>query len=146
VIYVPFTFIHPPTWEALERAAVPVPVNEYDGYLMYFRERWKDEVDFTNVEHDVIVQPGQLEQFDMCPGEWCVVPELGGSPSLSLARFRAGFIEANPRIWGDEWVLPSGQGRSWTWLDSHLIAHADREPCLHLVPPAVNARPRGSLH
>ena len=148
VIYVPFTFIHLPTWRALMPygGAIPWPVDDADGYLEYFRTRWAEEEDFTNIEHDVVVQPGQLEQFAQCLSEWCVIPELNGSPSMSLVRYRAGFIRANKGIWTDDWVLPAGQGKGWTWLDSHLQAHADREPCEHRSIPAVNTRPHGPAH
>lgn len=147
MIFVPFTFIHPPTWEALNRAsAVPWRVDGYDGYLEFMRERWKHGATFTLVEHDVVVQPGQLIQFHSCLSEWCCFPELAGSPSLSLVRFRREFIWANRDIWAEQWTLPVGQGPSWTYLDSHLVAHADREPCLHREPPCVNERPKGSLH
>lgn len=146
-VFVPFTFIHPPTWQALSYvAATPWPVDDGNLYLGYFRHRWAMGGAFTNVEHDVVVVPGQLGQLERCPEEWCVFPEAGGSPSLSLARFRPGFITANRGLWDEEWVLPSGQGKSWTWLDSHLVAHADRKPCLHLDPPANNTRPGGPLH
>lgn len=147
MIYVPYTFIHPPTWQALSyRAAVPWPVDDANGYLEYFRTRWAEEEEFINIEHDVVVQPGQLEQFEECESEWCVIPELNGSPSLSLVRFRSLFLIDNKDIWTDQWVLPAGQGKPWTWLDSHLQAHADRAPCEHRSIPAVNTRPYGAAH
>jgi hypothetical protein len=146
-IYVPFTFIHPPTWEALAgRIVTPWLVDDGNGYLEYFRVRWAAERDFINIEHDVVVQPGQLEQLDDCEAGWCVIPELNGSPSMSLVRYRADFIRANKDIWTDQWVCPAGQGKPWTWLDSHLQSHADRAPCEHRSIPAVNTRPFGPAH
>lgn len=147
MIYVPFTFIHPPTWEALSGEVVmPVKMDDDDAYLGLMRALWWSEEESTIVEHDVVVQPDQLEQLHKCPSEWCCFPELGGSPSLSLVRFRPGFCAANRGLWTTDWVLPAGQRPSWTWLDSHLVAKADRKPCLHLDPPCVNERPRGPLH
>lgn len=152
-IFVPFTYIHPPTWEALVgRAVTPWRVDDANGYLLYFRRRWEVGEDFVNIEHDVVVQgagPGyqsQLDQLEECPNDWCVFPEFGGAPSMSLVRYRASFIEDNKDMWATQWVLPAGQGKPWTWLDSHLQGHASHPPCEHLKPPAVNTRPYGPAH
>lgn len=153
-IFVPYTFIHPPTWEALSyHAATPWPVDDANGYLEYFRRRWEEGEDFINIEHDVIVQPAgpngrlsQLDALDQCQNDWCVFPEFGGSPSMSLVRYRASFIKDNWDVWTHQWVLPAGQGKAWTWLDSHLQSHASHPPCEHLDPPAVNTRPFGPAH
>ncbi len=89
MIYVPYTFIHPPTWASLAgREVCPWPVDEDLGYLQLFEMLWDDGADFTIVEHDVVIQRGQLEQFEECLAGWCCFPERGGSPSLSLVRFR----------------------------------------------------------
>lgn len=148
MIFVPFTFIHPPTWEALNGwPVVPWRVEGDDGYLTFFEERWKECLDFIVVEHDVVAQPGQVSQLWACPEPWCCFPELGGSPSLSLVRFREPFIRANRDLWERlRRSPPAGQRPIWTWLDSHLVKRAKTAPHLHLDPPAVNQRPYGSLH
>jgi hypothetical protein len=111
-------------------------------------ERWSSALGFTNIEHDVIPKDVQFLDLFGCPGEWCCFNEYDGGPStFSLVRFRPGFIRANP----DVWTLLAAQNRKtifqplWTVLDSWLVTHADRPPCVHESPHVVNVRPHGVL-
>ena len=146
-VFVPYTRINPPTIDALRRWR---PVMWWVGgdpneYLRYFRTRWLDTRTFINVEHDVIPTDAQIQGLYDCPQEWCCFTEYeGGPPTLSLARFRPGFMWANRNIW-QAIDMRTARQPTWTLLDSWLVAHADRAP--HLHPGFVkNTRPWGTLH
>lgn len=136
MIFVPFTRIWPPTFEALDGWAVtPVKMTADDSYLEFFRTRWKEGRAFTVVEHDVVVQPGQLERLESCTHQWCCCPEDGLRATFSIVRFRAGFIRDNARVWDN----PHRAGQpSWTYLDTWLYEHADRPVHAHRDIGTIN--------
>lgn len=147
MIFIPHLFIHQPTWDALAGFdPVGVPMDADDAYLRYFEERWRVGVAFINIEHDVIVRHDQLLELYTCPNSWCCFPEyLDGPATLSIARFRSDFIACNRMIWADfradHFIGEGGRQPAWTLLDAWLRDCADRIPCLHGPPYAVNARP-----
>jgi hypothetical protein len=149
-IIVPYTIEYQPTREALALWKVDyVEVDADRGYLDLMRSLWTAGKDFTIVEHDVVVQPGQLPRLTLCPQGWCCFTEYpGGPPTFSIVRFRSEFIAANRDVWDDidSHVEPVASQPLWTLLDSWLVAHADREAHRHTDPPARNVRPFGSLH
>ena len=152
-VFLPYTYIHGPTWDALESCGWPwVPVHlarlHEDAYLWFFEERWRQGDAFMVCEHDVIPGRDQLAQLEDCPAGWCAFNEYdGGPPTLSLARFRPAFIGRWPDIWAD---LRAAHRISvfqplWSKLDSWLTDSCG-QPCLHESPHVVNMRPMGSLH
>ncbi len=148
IIYVPFTYVHAPTWESAIRSVMRVvrldPTME-DDYLRYFEDRWDEGGSFANCEHDVVPTPLQVLELLYCKeAHWCAFSEYeGGPPSLSFVRFDAEFIADNPDIWKE---LRAGRHHGqpvWTLLDSWLVAHADRPPHVHVG--IRNDRPRWSV-
>lgn len=49
----------------------PIMVSGDHGYAHYMRQRWKSLKSFINVEQDVIVWPGAIEEIWTCPMPWC---------------------------------------------------------------------------
>ncbi len=71
-IVVPYTKITPITHIALR--GIPhniVKVSGKYGYSRMFRELWKKQEDFINIEHDCIVWPGATQKLIDCSEIWC---------------------------------------------------------------------------
>lgn len=152
-VFVPYTFTHPPTFAALlvtgwEFHPVELEAGDDFAYLRFFEYRWKVGAGFIVCEHDVIPVREQLEQLECCGEDWCSFNEYdGGPPTLSLARFRPGFIARTPGVWPE---LRAAHRVSvfqplWSKLDSWLVERCGM-PHIHESPHVVNSRPMGSLH
>ena len=171
-IFLPYTFLHPPTLAALAatgRDAVLYEMDSDRAYLEFMAARWRDRVGFIIVEHDVIVTGAQLDSLDACPEEWC---GFAAGPDAEVGfcavRFRASFIERTISVWSDFAALLDGYhdvGEGcyrWDWrrsvvdanwrfsprvpawanLDSWL-AHREGWRAHRHEPDIVNSRPFG---
>lgn len=147
-VIVPYARINEATIDAL-RAWHPTMFyvgGDRNDYLRYFKVRWLDMKVFVNVEHDVIPTNAQVQELMQCQEEWCCFTEYaGGPPTLSLARFRPGFIWSNHNLW-NSLDMKTARQPTWTLLDSWLVAHANRPPHIHTSSFVVNTRPWGTLH
>lgn len=147
-IVVPYTRVNPATVESLagedfEMAYVGDHPNDYPFLLWAL---WEEHGDLIIVEHDVIVQLGQIEELRRCREPWCSFPEYeGGPPSFSLVRFRWELMAANPDIWRNLFTAHRSQPL-WSMCDSWLASHVEVACHLHGPPWAVNTRPWGTLH
>ena len=152
-VFVPYTFRHQPTWEALRDSGwewypVELAAGDDTSYLHFFEYRWRVGSDFIVCEHDVIPTVEQLQQLEDCPAEWCSFNEYdAGPPTLSLARFRSSFIAGHRDLWRQLWAANRKTVFQplWCKLDSWLTDCCG-QPCLHQSPHVVNSRPLGVTH
>ena len=148
-VHMAYTEVWPPAWEAAEACGRPFRPWRLegvkattDGYVDFLAARWERAVDWTNLEHDVIVTRAQLDNLEACGSAWCAFADHHrGPPTLSLARFRAPFMAAHPWVWEE---LRFEGRRSifqplWQVCDTWLVQRCGL-PCLHGPPYAMNTR------
>jgi len=114
-VYVPWTRQYPECRAALAPSSpVYVDVSADDfAYWRLARALWGEREPFTIVEHDVLVEPGSIEELDACPEPWCAFAihsvDVGTGMSW-VATF--GCVRFRP---SGAWPLLDPVG--WTWLD-----------------------------
>lgn len=105
---------------------------------------------FALVEHDIVIAPHILAEFDACPSAWCVAgySYIGGGiyAGLGCCRFRAGVI--TPAIMAevgemhDETHPPAHWCRQDAWLQTAIRAHS---PHRHDGGVVEHVRPDGGI-
>lgn len=75
------------------------------GYWRLVRDRWAAGDDLTIVEHDIVIPPNALADFDACPRPYCFhsfelflgdVEQVYEQPGLGCVRFRSELLAAVP--------------------------------------------------
>lgn len=118
-VYIPWTFLHPPTWDLLAPfEPIGVDVSGDDGaYLRYFVERWREREPFVNVEHDMLVHPAQIDQLIACPEPYCAYgyERPGQFPWFGVVRFRPEIMDRMPLVWDELQEWAECPPREWAW-------------------------------
>ena len=71
-IFVAYTKVYPSTLISLIGYNYqPVKTDDNYTYSEYFKDRWKEENTFINIEQDIVVYPGAIEALWDCPQEFC---------------------------------------------------------------------------
>lgn len=145
-LVLPYTYVHPPTVEAIVKWPHPVEWHYVgqsgDDYLDLLRKLLAEKKPFLLCEHDVVPTENQLFDLLECPKEWCCYiyreEQRDIGPPLGLCRFRETFLDRNQDLFSD-----FIRGESWTRLNGWINGHALGVPHLH-GPPFVrnDSRPR----
>lgn len=167
-LFLPYTFVHRPTWENLADTGIPVTpwktgyIHQKPSYLDYFEERWAEGLAFTQIEHDIIATREQILEMMDCPEPWCACGTEPGGAALQMAKFSAEHIADTKDVWRvlrEEWtvnrfVFPHGSaghgtrydGRQplWEIIDTFHYFWCDLNGIHpHSHSPITNCRPWG---
>lgn len=88
---------------------------------------WRSGETFCIVEHDIVVRPEALVEFEECPERWCAAPyRYVGSThyGLGCVRFDGSLLAAHPDVMDRVAVMcdPSHPPRHWCRLDAWISA------------------------
>lgn len=159
-ILIPYTELQPATRRALLAYAhdhqldfVHLDDPEY-GYGRLLQQVWAQGETFAIVEHDIVVNPGTIADFDSCPELYCAAPyawttQVG--PALGCTRFRTELLESVPDAIDQVLATPSAWGEPghFRQLDVFLMRRVLRDqhglqPHVHL-PPVEHLNPKQAL-
>lgn len=126
----PFTTLRPQTAEALDASGYPWEPVDVSGsdedYWELLYDLWAARQDFCIVEHDIIIAPGILAEFESCPELWCVSPypymHGGEYAGLGCVRFRAEVMNVMPRLMDDVATRTNTKhpSKHWCTLDAWI--------------------------
>jgi len=91
------------------------------------------------VEHDIVVPPGTIEAFKMCPEDWCYHKYAGiqswGWPALGLVRVRGDAMEIAAKCW-EKYLQrrPLGGFLNPDTLQPQPVEEIDADEHKHLPP------------
>ncbi len=101
-----------------------VSTTQYD-YWGLTRNLWESGQDWAYVEHDIVIPPGCISEFEACPLEWCMhsytmqdgkpITDWGGNGAFGVVRFRGELTRRHPSLIADLFH------RSWSHLDGQTI-------------------------
>jgi hypothetical protein len=127
----------------------PVDVSARDtAYTLLLQDLWSADETFAIVEHDIVIRPDTLDEFEDCDHPWCAftyrfrATHIAG---LGCTRFRTNLLAAYPDAVAKTWaeateVHPYGH---WCNLDDRLTRaltaagatrHLHQPPVGHLNP------------
>lgn len=111
-----------------------------EAYALVFCGLWRSGESFAIVEHDIVIRPELLREFDTCPAPWCTAKYSylrGNYWGLGATRFRSDLTRSLPTV-PDEILAYDAPGHGpghWCTLDmavtSTLRAHGVEWPHVH---------------
>lgn len=121
-VFIPYTFIHEPTWRLLEPLN-PIGIDcrgDDEAYLQHLADRWEERLPFVNIEHDMLVTPEQVWDLWRCNCSWAAHGYDGGPgrfPWLGSVRFSPEFMDAWPDVWRDllDWAHATPLEQPMVW-------------------------------
>lgn len=143
-VVVPFTTLAPGVAAALDATgwlweSVYVGASDED-YWDLLASLWADGDTFAIVEHDVLVEPGTLDELNDCSSQWCgfAVPYFNGPyPGLACAKFGSGLIGMKPNALQEVAAIsdPAHPPKHWcrldAWLQYRVLPATGARRCIH---------------
>jgi hypothetical protein len=116
VIVCPFAGeVHPRTHQSLKNyGAIFNDVGHHPAaYPELLRKLWDRGEDTIIVEHDIVVPPGAIATFYLCPKPWCWHSYVGAAPwtwpPLGLVRITGAAMAQTPDCW-ERYLTRTSQG------------------------------------
>lgn len=131
LVVCPFTEIQSATSDALDASGFAWEAryvgDSDESYWALLSELWAGDEDLAIVEHDIVIAPETLREFDECPSVWCSAPYpyfVGLYAGLGCTRLRARVRRVVPNILDEVARMSNSQHtpKHWCVLDGFLQA------------------------